>query len=163
MCAKAAGAAQVIALEMSSARKEKAMEVGASTVLDPAQCDALAEIRQLTSGRGADFSFECIGNKHTAKVAIDAVRKAGTCVLVGIFEEPSQFNFFDIVASEKKVIGSIAYRDEFAEVIALIANGSIDVTPLITGRIELNDIVSSGFEELVNNKEHNIKIIVRPS
>jgi (R,R)-butanediol dehydrogenase/meso-butanediol dehydrogenase/diacetyl reductase len=163
MCAKAAGAAQVIALEMSSARKEKALEVGATTVLDPAQCDALVEIRKLTARRGADFSFECIGNKHTAKVAIDAVRKAGTCVLVGIFEEPSAFNFFDIVASEKKVVGSIAYRDEFAQVIALIADGRIDVTPLITGRIDLNDIVSLGFEELVNNKEHNIKIIVRPS
>ena len=77
MCAKAAGAAQVIALEMSSARKAKALQVGASAVLDPSQCDALAEIRGLTAGLGADVSFECIGNKHTAKLAIDAIRKAG--------------------------------------------------------------------------------------
>jgi (R,R)-butanediol dehydrogenase / meso-butanediol dehydrogenase / diacetyl reductase len=163
MCAKAAGAAQVIALEMSSARKAKALEVGATRVFDPSECDALAEIRAVTQGLGADVSFECIGNKHTAKLAIDVIRKAGKCVLVGIFEEPSQFNFFDLVSTEKQVMGSLAYNGEFADVIALIADGSLDITPLVTGRIGLEDIVSRGFEELVNNKEHNVKIIVSPS
>jgi len=162
MCAKAAGAAQVIALEMSSARKAKAQEVGASHVLDPNECDVLAEIRRLTHGLGADVSFECIGNKHTAKLAIDAIRKAGTCVLVGIFEEPSSFNFFELVATEKQVFGSLAYNGEFADVIAFIADGRLDITPLVTGRIELEDIVEKGFLELVNNKEHNVKIIVSP-
>lgn len=52
MCAKAAGAAQVIALEMSGARKAKALEVGASHVIDPNECDALAEVRRLTGGLG---------------------------------------------------------------------------------------------------------------
>lgn len=163
MCAKAAGAAQVIALEMSTARKAKALEVGASHVLDPSTCDVLQEIRSLTHGRGADVSFECIGNKNTAKLAIDAIRKAGTCVLVGIFEEPSQFNFFEIVASEKKVMGALAYNGEFADVIAFIADGRLNITPLITGRIDLEDIVEHGFEELIKNKEHHVKIIVSPS
>lgn len=162
MCAKAAGAAQVIALEMSSARKAKAREVGASHVLDPNECDVLAEIRALTQGLGADVSFECIGNKHTAKLAIDAIRKAGTCVLVGIFEEPSSFNFFELVATEKQVLGALAYNGEFADVIAFIADGRLDITPLVTGRIELEQIVEKGFEELVHNKEHNVKIIVSP-
>jgi (R,R)-butanediol dehydrogenase / meso-butanediol dehydrogenase / diacetyl reductase len=60
-------------------------------------------------------------------------------------------------------MGSLAYNGEFADVIALIADGSLDITPLVTGRIGLEDIVSRGFEELVNNKEHNVKIIVSPS
>jgi hypothetical protein len=135
MCAKAAGAAQVIALEMSGARKAKALEVGASHVLDPKECDALAEVRRLTGGLGADVSFECIGNKHTAKLAIDLIRKAGKCVLVGIFEEPSEFNFFELVATEKQVLGALAYNGEFADVIAFIADGRLDITPLVTGRI----------------------------
>lgn len=163
MCARAAGAAQVIALEMSSARKAKALEVGASCVLDPQEGDVLAEIRARTHGLGADVSFECIGNKHTAKLAIDVIRNAGKSVLVGIFEEPSAFNFFELVSTEKQVIGALAYNGEFADVIAFIADGRLDVAPLITGRIGLEDIVDHGFEELVNNKEHNVKIIVSPS
>lgn len=162
MCARAAGAAQVIALEMSSARKAKALEVGASLVLDPKECDVLAEIRARTHGLGADVSFECIGNKHTAKLAIDVIRNAGKSVLVGIFEEPSSFNFFELVSTEKQVLGALAYNGEFADVIAFIADGRLDVKPLITGRIGLEEIVGRGFEELVNNKEHNVKIIVSP-
>ncbi|MCL3029046.1 zinc-binding dehydrogenase, partial [Klebsiella pneumoniae] len=149
MCARAAGAAQVIALEMSSARKAKALEVGASQVLDPSRCDALGEIRALTGGLGADVSFECIGNKHTAKLAIDAIRKAGKCVLVGIFEEPSEFNFFELVSTEKQLLGALAYNGEFADVIAFIADGRLDIAPLVTGRIGLEEIVERGFEELV--------------
>nr|WP_090447360.1 2,3-butanediol dehydrogenase [Pseudomonas benzenivorans] len=163
MCAKAAGAARIIALEMSAARKAKALEVGASEVIDPSQCDAVAAVRELTDGYGAAVSFECIGHKSTAKLAIEVIRKAGRCVMVGIFEEPSEFNFFEIVATEKQVIGSLAYAGEFAEVIALIAAGRLDVAPLITGRIGLQQIIEQGFEELVNNKDHNVKIIVSPA
>ncbi|MBY4675026.1 2,3-butanediol dehydrogenase [Marinobacterium sp. CAU 1594] len=163
MCARAAGAARVIALEMSSARKQKALEVGATEVIDPSEVDAVEAIKQLTGGYGADLSFECIGHKSTAQLALDLIRKAGRCVMVGIFEEPSEFNFFDIVATEKQVIGALAYNGEFADVIAFIADGRLDVTPLITGRIELDDILERGFEELVNNKDQNVKIIVRPA
>lgn len=163
LCAKAAGAERVIALEMSTARKQKAHEVGADYVLDGNECNVIEEVQKLSKGLGADVSFECIGNKHTAKLAIDVIRKAGKAVMVGIFEEPSAFNFFDLVATEKQVLGSLAYNGEFADVIACIAEGSIDVRPLITGRIGLEDIVNQGFEELVNNKEHNVKIIVSPA
>ena len=163
MCAKAAGAGRVIALEMSAARKQKALEVGASVVIDPKTSDAIAEVKALTGGYGADVSFECIGHTTTAKLAIDVIRKAGKSVMVGIFEEPAPFNFFDIVSTEKEVIGSLAYNGEFADVIRFIADGRIDVQPLITGRIALGDIVSHGFEELVNHKDRNVKIIVQPA
>ncbi len=163
MCAKATGAGRVIALEMSAARKQKALEVGASIVIDPKTSDAIAEVRALTGGYGADVSFECIGHTATAKLAIDVIRKAGKSVMVGIFEEPTSFNFFDIVSTEKEVIGSLAYNGEFADVIRFIADGRIDVQPLITGRIALGDIVAHGFEELVNHKDRNVKIIVQPA
>ncbi|UTW14302.1 2,3-butanediol dehydrogenase [Marinobacterium rhizophilum] len=162
MCAKAAGAACVIAIEMSSARKEKALEVGADVVLDPNACDVVTQVKALTDGLGASVSFECIGHKATAKLALDVIRKAGTTVMVGIFEEPSEFNFLEIVSTEKQVIGSLAYNGEFADVIALINDGRLNVTPLITGRIALANILDRGFEELVNNKDQNVKIIVSP-
>lgn len=39
----------------------------------------------------------------------------------------------------------------------------MDVTPLITGRIGLDNILEQGFEELANHKDRNVKIIVSPS
>ncbi len=162
MCAKAAGAADVIALEVSSARKAKALEVGANKVIDPRTSDALQELQAYTGQLGADIVFECIGHKDTVQQSIDLLRKGGKAVLVGVFEEPSSFNFFDLVATEKQVVGSLAYNGEFADVIAMISDGRLNVEPLISGRIHISDILAQGFDELVNNKDQNVKIIVTP-
>jgi (R,R)-butanediol dehydrogenase/meso-butanediol dehydrogenase/diacetyl reductase len=163
MCAKAAGAGKVIVVEMSAARKALAKECGADIILDPKECDVIAEIKKLTGGSGADVSFECIGNKMTGPLAIDAIRNNGRAVIVGIFEEPSSFNFFSLSATDKKVIGTLAYTmDDFKGVSALLASGAIKAAPMITGKIELDDIVDKGFEELVNNKDAHIKILVKP-
>ncbi|MDR3371585.1 2,3-butanediol dehydrogenase [Rhodoferax sp.] len=163
MCAKAAGAAQVIVVEMSAARKKLAKECGADVVLDPKECDVVAEIKKLTNGSGADVSFECIGNKLTGPLAVEVIRNCGRAVIVGIFEEPSAFNFFSLSATDKVVIGTLAYTiADFAGVAKLLASGQLKAEPMITGRIKLDDIVDKGFEELLRNKDAHIKILVSP-
>lgn len=164
MCAKAAGASNVMVVEMSAARKKLAKECGADVILDPRECDAIAEIKKRTKGSGADVSFECIGNKLTAPLAVDAIRNNGKAIIVGIFEEPSSFNFFSLSGTDKVVIGTLAYTiDDFQGVANLLASGQLRAEPLITGRIKLDDIIKKGFDELINNKDANIKIIVSPN
>ena len=163
-CAKAAGAGLCIVVEMSAARKALAKECGADVILDPSECDVVAEVKKLTGGSGADVSFECIGNVKTGPLAIDVIRNNGRAVIVGIFEGPSEFNFFSLSATDKRVIGTLAYTlDDFKGVSALLANGAITAEPMITGKIALGDIVEKGFEELVNNKDAHIKILVEPA
>lgn len=165
MCVKASGAAQIIVVEMSAARKKLAKECGADIILDPKECDVVAEVKRLSpEGTGADVSFECIGNKFTGPQAIDVLHNCGKAVIVGIFEEPSSFNFFSLSATDKVVIGTLAYTiDDFAGVAKLLASGKIKAEPMITGKITLDEIVDKGFEELVNNKDAHIKIIVSPT
>ena len=163
MAAKAAGAGKIIVLEMSRARIAKAMECGADIVVNPKECDPVAKVKELTGGSGADVSFECIGNKHTGPLAIDVLRNTGTAIIVGIFEEPSSFNFFSLSGTDKKVMGTLAYTiEDFKGLAALMAKGVIKAENLITGKIELKDIMEKGFLELINNKDENIKILVRP-
>ncbi|MBM9613858.1 zinc-binding dehydrogenase [Desulfobulbus rhabdoformis] len=163
MCAKAAGASTVVSIETAAARKELAKECGADIILDPLECDVVAEVKKMTGGSGADVSFECIGHKDTAPLAVDIIRNNGKAVIVGIFEEPSSFNFFSLSGTDKVVIGTLAYTiDDFQGVANLLATGQLKAAPLITGKIKLDDIVEKGFEELVNNKATNIKIIVTP-
>ncbi|WP_328285338.1 2,3-butanediol dehydrogenase [Desulfovibrio sp. X2] len=163
MSARAAGAGRIIVLEMSAARTAKARECGADIVLNPRECDAVAEVKAMTGGSGADVSFECVGNKLTGPLAVDIIRNAGRAVIVGIFEEPSEFNFFSLSGTDKRVIGTLAYTlSDFQGVSALLRNGRLKAGPMITGRIGLEEIVDKGFWELVNNKDENIKILVKP-
>ena len=118
-------------------------------------CDVLA-----FTGLMADVAFECIGNHITAVQAIDCVRKAVTIMMVGIFEKASEVYFQNMTFTEKKIIGSLAYNGEFDTALGFVQDGRMKAEPLITGRIKLDDIIEKGFEELVNNKANNIKIIV---
>ena len=164
MAVRASGAGQIIVLEQAAARIEMAKKCGADIVINTKEKDAVAEVRKLTDGVGADVSFECIGNIHTGPLAIDVLRNTGTAVIEGIFEGPSAFNFFTLSGTDKTVIGSLAYTlKDFEGLGKLIAKGVIDPSPLITGKIALGDIVENGFLELINNKDNNIKIIVDPN
>ena len=44
----------------------------------------------------------------------------------------------------------------------MVASGKVDPFQFITGRIGLDDIVAKGFDELINTKEENLKILVSP-
>ena len=61
----------MIALKMSALRRQKALEMGATVVIAPEETDAIAQVKALTGGYGADVSLECIGHAATAKLAID--------------------------------------------------------------------------------------------
>lgn len=159
--ARAAGASKVFAIELSKDRKEKAMGLGA-IVLDPTQTDVAAEIQAQTGGQGVDVAVECIGKAETVNTGIQCAKRGGKIVVVGIFEKPGEINYNDLVFQEKEVIGSLAYCGEFDAAIALLADGRIKAEPLITGRIKLDNIVENGFEELLKNRDSNIKILVEP-
>lgn len=157
--ARAAGASKVFAIELSKDRKEKAKGLGA-IVLDPTETDVVAEIQEQTDGQGVDVAVECIGKAETVNTGIQCAKRGGKIVVVGIFEKPGEINYNDLVFQEKEVIGSLAYCGEFDAAIALLADGRIKAEPLITGKIKLDDIVENGFEELLRNRDSNIKILV---
>ena len=94
--------------------------------------------------------------------AIRSTRAGGTCVNVAIWGHEAKVAMNDLVFREVAVLGSLAYANDHPATIDLIASGRVDPYQFITGRIGLDDIVESGFNELITNKEENVKILVRP-
>ncbi len=160
--AMAAGASKVFCIEMAEERKRYAAELGA-IVLDPTNVDVTAEVKAQTGGLGVNCAVECIGKAVTVNTCISVTKRGGTVVIVGIFEKPGEINYNDLVFEEKTLVGSLAYYGEFDTAIALLADGRLKAEPLITGKIKLDDIVEKGFEELLKNRESNVKILVSPS
>ncbi len=68
----------------------------------------------------------------------------------------------DLVFHEVNILGSLAYADDHPATIEMVASGKVDPFQFITGRVELDEIVPRGFDELINNKEENVKILVKP-
>ena len=160
---RAAGAKQIIMIQRKSIRQKYALRSGADVVLDPNEVDVVSEVRRLTGGIGADIAFETTGSEQCYKLALDSIHFSGTLVVTSIWEDEIRYNPNSIVMSEKKIIGSICYNNDFPAVIAMMADGRIKAEGYITKRIALDDIVEEGFKTLTGPaKKAQVKIIVTP-
>lgn len=159
--AKVKGAKQVIVVEMSEHRRKKALELGATHVINPIEEDSVKKIKELTNGIGADVAFEAAGVQPTFVAGIDSLRKTGELMIVAIYEKEVSFQPNWFVITEKKISTSFCYTDDFPKVINLFSSGKINPELLITKKINLNDILDEGFETLINDKSQ-CKILVTP-
>jgi L-iditol 2-dehydrogenase len=75
--------ARVIGVESHPYRAELARTLGAETVIDPGDTDALARIMELTEGRGVDRAVDCSGSAAGQRLMIDALRRKGEASFVG--------------------------------------------------------------------------------
>jgi (R,R)-butanediol dehydrogenase/meso-butanediol dehydrogenase/diacetyl reductase len=158
---RAGGAGLVVMVEISAARKEKALALGADVVLDPTTDDVAGSVKLLTGG-GVDVAFDASGHNETMAMAIACIRPKGTIVNIALWEHPAEIDMFQFLFTESFLTSSVAYANDHAAVIAALASGRIDAAPLISKRIPLEEIVAGGLEELIHHKDQNVKILVHP-
>lgn len=159
LLARTSGAKAVYASEISPSRIELARDV-ADIVIDPTVTDPVDRILDLTGGLGPDIVFECAGNAKTTQESIALARRGGTIVIPGLCFEPVETSFIDVVLKGLTIKGSLAWSEgEFSSAFDLIRNRRINVSPLVTDRIPLEDI-NKAFEKAL--KSEGGKILVRP-
>jgi len=149
--------------ELSLARKEKALSSGAADyVVDPTSENVKARVLELTGGVGADVAFECAGVNIVLDTLLDALRPAGVLVNVSIWGHPATVDMQKIVLREIDLRGTIGYVRDHEETVALVTSGKVDLKPFITGRIALDDLITEGFDTLINHNDTAVKILVHP-
>ncbi len=154
----AAGASKVIVTDIAEKRLAKATEIGATHVINAMSDDIPKQIKDIT-GLGVDVFLDAAGVQASYSTGIASLRNGGTAVLVALFGKPVTHNALDQVLREITIKGIIAYRNIFPQVIELIHSGRMPVEKLVTRKISLDQIVSDGFEALVNNPEE-VKILI---
>jgi (R,R)-butanediol dehydrogenase / meso-butanediol dehydrogenase / diacetyl reductase len=159
IAAKAAGAAEIIAVDISKERLEKALEVGASTVINSLEEDVASKVLSICD-KGVDIAYEAAGVEATFNSALSVLKKGGQLMVIALYSKPITFNVNLVVARELKITASLAYRHIYPEVISMIATGRLDVKKVITKKIALDDIVKEGLELLLEDKSQ-AKILVR--
>ncbi len=163
LAARVAGASAVYLISKHRGRGDLGGRLGASEVIYLSDGDPIQRIEKLTDGIGADVALECVGNPDTPQLAVNLTRRHGTAVIVGVFDNLGLLDFNTLMFTERTMVGNSIYIDEGKTAIDLMADGRIDPTPMITSTVPLKDAVARGFEELLNNKESNIKVLLRIS
>jgi threonine dehydrogenase-like Zn-dependent dehydrogenase len=162
---RAAGAARVIAFEVGATRAELAKQFGVDEVLNPQVLGldgrGLAEvILEETDGEGADIIVEASGapelvlTNSTAGLAAD-----GKVIQIGRAPKPVTLDLEDFIVRGATLAASIGHSGfgTFGNVIRLMASGSIDMTPAITGRYRLEDALE-GFRRLGSREDAKVMI-----
>lgn len=158
---KAAGASRVIAVDVNDKRLVVAKELGATDVLNSKECDVPKVVRELTGGRGADVALEVVGTTETINAAIESVRKGGHVTLVGNISPTIQLPLQSVVTREISLQGTCGCNGEYPQCIDLMRTGAINVAPLITAQISLEE-GPAWFKRLHDGDPSQMKVVVRP-
>jgi (R,R)-butanediol dehydrogenase/meso-butanediol dehydrogenase/diacetyl reductase len=160
--ARAAGASAVYVVEPQAARRNLAHTLGATAAFAPS--DPRADLREACSGIGPDIVFECAGAAETADLAVKTARKGGLIVLVGIRPERVPLSTLDVIVGEKRIVGTVQHHfdDDLPMAVQLLAEGKVQVEPLITAREPLARVVSGGFQALLDHPDQHLKILIGP-
>jgi threonine dehydrogenase-like Zn-dependent dehydrogenase len=149
-----------VASDLSPARRDLARTMGAHEVVDPAAEPAFEAWTRVGGSRSL-VVFEAIG---VPGIIDDALRQAPPqtrVVVVGVCMEPDAITPFYGIAKELTISFCFGYDPmEFANTLTSIAEGQIDVSPMITGEVDL-DGVPGAFLELATPERH-CKILVVP-
>jgi threonine dehydrogenase-like Zn-dependent dehydrogenase len=149
------GVEDIVAADLSMKRRELAATMGAQTTVDPADGSPFGTVRPAVV-------FEAVG---VPGIINDVLRRAavGTRVVVaGVCMQPDTINPYFAIAKQINLQFVLAYDPtEFSDCLRAIADGEIDVAPMITGEVGL-DGVATAFDELAHPDTH-CKVLVTPS
>ena len=148
------GVETIVAADFSSKRRELAATMGAHQTLDPAQGSPFDTVTPAVV-------FEAVGIPGIIDDVMRRARHGTRLVVVGVCMQPDSVHPFFAIAKEINVQFVLAYGpNEFADSLRAIAEGDIDVTPVITGDVGLED-VGTAFDDLADPERH-CKILVTP-
>ena len=168
----------IIAADYSPARRALALKMGADIVIDPAEVSPYETWRQTATPEGFDGSryaqlfglgpkmrpaviFECVGVPGVIQQVMEGAPAGARVIVVGVCMETDRLEPFFGIVKQLNVQFVLAYTAaEFAESLGFIAEGKVDVSPLVTGTVGL-DGVSGAFADLSNPEKH-AKVMVDP-
>jgi 2-desacetyl-2-hydroxyethyl bacteriochlorophyllide A dehydrogenase len=157
--AKNRGVGKIVILDTLDYRLTLARKLGATTTINVRKEDPLQRI--LTDG-GVDTVFEAVGHQETVQQGLAMVRTGGKVIVIGMLEATMHLPMLDITVKEIDLQGSYGYTsDDFRQALKLITQGKVNVKPLITHLLPLDDI-KKGFEILSQGAEDVIKIVLNP-
>jgi L-iditol 2-dehydrogenase len=163
LAVKKLGVEKAIIIDLVEERLNFAQRLGADATLNAGKVNAVDEVKKLTGGYGADIAIEAIGSPTTWEQALKLVRKGGSVLEFGGCPPGTEIklNAEMLHYGELTVLGAFhATPLHFRKAMNLIASRTIDVRPLVTRRMKLENI-KDAFETLSTSKTE-IKIAILP-
>jgi scyllo-inosose 3-dehydrogenase len=160
--ARAAGASQIIAFDVSEKRLEIARNLGATATLNPVGLDLNTALLELTRGHGVDFVIEAAGApQRTLSPLTTGLAVGATIAHIGRSEKPTSLALEHYQVRGVQLAGSLGHAGHgtFPNVIRLMASGKLDMRAMVSARLPLSE-AKQAFKRLESRED--AKIILLP-
>ena len=142
--AKIAGAYPIIAVDMLDNKLQAARKFGATHTINGSQTDPVKAVKDMTSGRGADYAFVTVGVTTAVRQALSMIGRGGTTVVVGLATQDLTSNPMEYIDGEKMLTGSFMGTTNLAvdvpKMVELYQSGALKLDELISARYPLDRI-----------------------
>jgi L-iditol 2-dehydrogenase len=160
---KKMGAEKIVMIDLVDERLNVAKELGADETINAGKENSVEKVQQLTGGYGADIVIEAIGSPVTWEQALRLARKGGTILEFGGCPPGTEIklNTEMLHYGELTVLGAFHTTPlHFRKALNLISSRTVDVRPLVTKRMRLEDIKQAF--EILSTSKNEIKIAIAP-
>ena len=161
--AAARGASPLVAVDIDEERLDTARSLGAGVVIDARSTKTAASLRAATGGEGPEIVIEASGAPESTGVALEAVRRGGLVLQVGLHSSPGQLDLFDATIREIDIVTTNAHvcDQDLPEAVEMLE--TTDLGSLVIDRvIPLTAVVEEGLQPLAAGTARG-KIVVDPA
>jgi len=157
---KSMGVGEVIVVDLIQNRLDRALELGASKVINASACDSVEEVLKLTD-HGADYVFETAGSEVSIFQTAKMIKRGGTITLVGYTRDGiAKMNVNWLIDNEITIKTVFRYRNIYPKAIEAVSKGIIPLRKIASDIYDFKDI-QEAMDHSINNKDKITKCVIR--
>jgi (R,R)-butanediol dehydrogenase/meso-butanediol dehydrogenase/diacetyl reductase len=151
--------AHVVVSEMFENRRQVALKMGATAVIDPIQDKDLSAAFKKITGTQPTVIFEAVGIPGMIQQCVEIAAPKSKIVVVGMCQETDHFEPVQCILKQLELIFPYFFRiDEYRHTLEMMNQGRIDPSPMITSTIDLDALPA--MIEAMQKPGDQIKVIV---
>lgn len=163
--ARLRGASLIVGIDRVAERRRMAERFGATLTFDPTATDVVRELKKLTDGRGVDVAIEALGRQETFEAALRSIRPGGILSSLGVYSGKLVAPYEALYAGlgDQQIVTTLCPggKERMRRLMAMVATGRVDLTPLVTHAFALDDI-RSAYELFSRQGDGVLKVALFP-
>lgn len=137
---KFAGARYIMGTDLSEYRRNLALKMGATKVVDPTKESIYDAMRSMGMSAGFDIGLECSGSPAAFNDMVENMYNGGKVSLLGLLPSKTQINWSKLIfkgLTLKGIYGREMYETWYQ--MEMMLSSGLDISPVITHRMDADD------------------------
>jgi alcohol dehydrogenase len=151
---------RIVAVDLSDARLARASEFGADTTVNNGREDAIAAVKELTDGLGADVAMEAVGVPETFELCTELIRPGGRVANIGVHGHPATLHLEKLWIRDVTVTTGLVDTATTPQLLGLIRQGRLDATKFATHRFPLDETMDAYDTFAAPEKTDALKVVL---